>query len=255
MKQRAALVRGYFMGDFSFRWVHNDDKKETTSDLKLRICVSLIFPRFFRSDNWTLIGIDRLTSAALLWQHLSLKSVLESDTKDVSASSFSEIMKVDENWRMVASNDRAMNGTMGFSVWYSTKNLFSSSAVLAKKLELYRYQRISNCRLQTLLTFVAIIWLFWFVEIHPVLHCFHHIFPNVNGSFCNNLVLSPSARAKFLRIHNAFGDIFVIRPSWWGLFKNLVHCRQNFVDSPPISISTMLFGAIYDMKSTRTNVK
>ena len=134
MKQRAALVRGYFMGDFSTRWAHNDDKKETTSDLNLKICVSLIFPCFFRSDNWTLIGIDRLTSAALLWQVLSLKSILESDTKDVAAFSFSERMKVDANWRMISSNDWAMNGTMGLSVWYSNKNLFSSSAVLAKNL-------------------------------------------------------------------------------------------------------------------------
>ena len=122
------------MGDFATRWAHNDDKKETTSDLNLRICVLLIFPRFFRSDNWTLIGIHRLTSAAILWQDPSLKSILESDTKDFAAFSFSKRIKVDVNWRMISSNDWAMNGTMGLSVWYSTKNLFSSSAVLAKNL-------------------------------------------------------------------------------------------------------------------------
>ena len=59
----------------------------------------LIFPRFFRSDNSTLIGIDRMTSVALLWQDPSLKSILESDTKDVAAFSFSERMKVDANWQ------------------------------------------------------------------------------------------------------------------------------------------------------------
>ena len=43
------------------------------------------------------------------------------------ALNFLPRMKLDVNKQM-SSNDLAMNSTIGFSVWYSTRNLFNSVA-------------------------------------------------------------------------------------------------------------------------------
>ena len=78
---------------------------------------------------------NTLQYKTLFWQK-NLKFILKNNRQVFAGFHFSAgMMKVDAKEPIMSSNDWVMNGAIGFSVWYSTRHLFNSAAVLARNLK------------------------------------------------------------------------------------------------------------------------
>lgn len=128
----------------------------------------------------------------LFYDKKNLKFILKNNRQVFAGFHFSaSMMKVDAKEPIMSSNDWVMNGAIGFSVWYSTRHLFNSAAVLARNL---KFTVIKGSLIVG--NFCYLLSVVLILRSHPKLNCFHNLFPNNNGSFYNSFVFGPCGRAE-----------------------------------------------------------